>query len=393
MSSMKKILFVKTTIQPPGGGNTVAVWMIEALKKEYSVSILTWTPPDFKEINRFYGTSLDSWELTVNHINPILRRLIELDPDPGSIQKTCYLMRVCKKIGKQYDVIVSADNEMDFGCRGIQYFHYPYLYGKIQPDIDLPRHRKFWEILKGNYRPWMMVSGFSYSRMLNNLTLVNSNWTGNKVREFYGIDPITLYPPIPGDFPETPWENKENGFVCIGRFCPAKRFEAMIEILAEVRLRVPDLHLHIIGTSSPFVGEREYYSKFIKFVKGNYPWVFLHENLSRGELIDLISRHRYGIHANIEEHFGIVVGEMIKAGCIVFVHNSGGQVEIVGEDERLVYKTEEEAVEKIMRIMSNPDEQMSLIDYLKSRKEMFSTEKFMRSIQEIVRQFEKTRWG
>jgi glycosyltransferase involved in cell wall biosynthesis len=388
----KKVLFVQTTLQPPGGANTVAAWMIEALKKEHAVSLLTWKHPNLEEVNRFYGTSLSESELSVYSVNPALRGIIHLDPDPASIQRQSYLMRLCKKLKGNYDVVISAENEIDFGCQGIQYFHYPYLYGKIQPDIDLSRHRKFWETLKGSYRPWMMVSGFSYSRMVNNLTLVNSDWTRNRVKECYGIDATTVYPPIPGKFHDIPWNDRENGFVSIGRFCPGKKFEMIIEILAKVRSRIPDIHLHIIGTPSPFVGEREYYSKFIKFVKGNYPWVFLHENLSRGELIDLISRHRYGIHANIEEHFGIVVGEMIKAGCIVFVHNSGGQVEIVGGDDRLVYRTEGEAIEKIVRVMGDPDEQMSLIDYLKSRKEIFSMEKFMRSIQEIVRQFHKTRW-
>ena len=129
---MKKILLVQTTIQPPGGGNTVVVWMIEALKKDYAVSLLTWQPPDFEDINRFYGTSLSSSELTVHSINPVVRRLIDLDPDPGSIQKTSYLMRVCKRIRKDYDVIIAADNEIDFGCKGIQYFHYPYMHEKIR---------------------------------------------------------------------------------------------------------------------------------------------------------------------------------------------------------------------------------------------------------------------
>jgi glycosyltransferase involved in cell wall biosynthesis len=384
----RKVLFVQTTLQPPGGANTVAAWAIEALKNEHSVSLLTWKHPDFEEVNRFYGTSLNESELGVHPVNPALRSIIDLDPDPATIQRQSYLMRLTKKLNSKYDVVISAENEIDFGCRGIQYFHYPYLYGKIQPDIDLLRHRRFWETLKGSYRPWMLLSGFSYSRMINNLTLVNSDWTGNKVREFYGINPITLYPPIPGEFPEMPWDYRENGFVCIGRFCLGKRFETIIGILAKVRLRIPDLHLHIIGTPSPFMGEREYYPRFIKAVKENSPWVFLHENLTREELINLISRHRYGIHANIEEHFGIAVAEMLKAGCIVFVHNSGGQVEIVGRDNRLVYKTEEEAIEKILHVMSNPYEQLSLIKYLNSRKEMFSTERFMRDIQEIVRQFQ-----
>jgi Glycosyltransferase len=223
--------------------------------------------------------------------------------------------------------------------------------------------------------------------MKSNLTLANSDWTGNKVKEFYGIDAVTVYPPIPGKFPNVPWNDRENGFVCIGRFCLGKRFEAIIKILAKVKSRIPDVHLHVIGTQSIFTGEREYYPHLLRVVQENSSWVHLHENLSRGELIQLISEHRYGIHANVDEHFGIVVGEMLRAGCIVFIHNSGGQVEIVGGDERLKYETDEEAVAKILRVMSDPDEQASLRNYLDSRKQLFTTDRFMSQIREIVRQF------
>lgn len=385
---------VQTTLQPPGGANTVAAWIIEALKEEHSVSLLTWRPPDFEEVNRFYGTSLGESDVSLHSVNPVLRGIINLDPDPASIQKQGYLMRLCKRLKGRYDAMISAENEIDFGRKGIQYFHYPYLYEKIQPDVDSPWHGKLLETLRGVYRPWMLISQFSYNRMKNNVTLVNSDWTGSKVKEFYGIDAITVYPPIPGEFPDIPWYQRENGFVSIGRFCPGKRFEAVIEILTKVRARISDLHLHIIGTPSPFTGEREYYSQLIRVVQQNSSWVHLHENLSRNELIELISKHRYGIHANIEEHFGIVVGEMLKAGCIVFVHNSGGQVEIVGGDERLVYQIKEEAVEKIIRVMENPEEQTLILSYLNSRKELFSTEKFMRSIRDIVSQLKnhKCEW-
>jgi len=73
MSPKKKVLLVQTTLQPPGGGNTVAAWIIEALKEECSVSLLTWKPPDFEEINRFYGTSLNDSELRVHSVSPVLR--------------------------------------------------------------------------------------------------------------------------------------------------------------------------------------------------------------------------------------------------------------------------------------------------------------------------------
>lgn len=382
MSPKKKVLLVQTTLQPPGGGSTVAVWIIEALKKDYAVSLLTWQPPDFGEINRFYGTLLKSSELTVHPINPVVRTLVDLDPDPGSIQKTCYLMHVCKKLRKQYHVIISADNEIDFGYKGIQYFHYPYMHEKVRPEVDLPWHKKL--------RPWMLISGFSYKRMINNLTLVNSNWTGNKAREFYGMEAITVYPPVPGYFLDLPWEMKEDGFVCIGRFHPVKKFEKIIEILAKVKMKTQDLHLHVVGTKAREPYAYDYYKQLKSLVQANASWIYLHENLSRGELLELLARHRYGIHSHQEEHFGIAVAETLKAGGIPFVPNDGGQVEIVGEDERLVYGTEQEAIEKITRVMNNADKQISILSYLDSRKKLFSTEKFMNQIREIVRRFQET---
>ena len=40
--------------------------------------------------------------------------------------------------------------------------------------------------------------------------------------------------------------------------------------------------------------------------------------------------------------------KMLKGGCIPFVPNDGGPVEIIGGDKRLIYQSEEEAVEKII---------------------------------------------
>ena len=385
---MKKVLFVQTTLEPPGGASMVAAWMIEALKKDNSVSILTWTPPNFEEINRFYGTSLNGSEIDIHYVNPVLRGIINLDPYPGTFQRTAYLMRLCRRVGKDYDVILTADSEIDFGRRGIQYVHYPYMHAKGLSITDAAWHRKLAGVFDGSYRPWMFVSGFSYDRMRDNLTLVNSNWTGDKVKEFYGMRTITVYPPVPDDFPDVSWEEKEDGFVCVGRFHPAKRLEEVIEILSYVRTSTPKLHLHIIGSQAIEPEGREYYKRLKGLARQNDSWISLHENLPRRELMSLVSRQKYGIHAHRDEHFGIAVAEMLKAGCIPFVPNGGGQTEIVGGDERLVYRTEKEAVEKVIRVITNPGEQTSIRSYLDSRRELFSTEKFMTRIREIVRQFQ-----
>ncbi len=235
----------------------------------------------------------------------------------------------------------------------------------------------------------MLLSGFSATSMLRNLTLVNSQWTGEVVKQAYGIEPIVLYPPVPGDFSDVPWHDKENGFVCLGRFDPSKRIECIVAILAEVRKHVPDVHLHIIGTtaSQDPAESRDYRQKIKELARANSSWVSLHQNLARHELTALLSRHRYGLHAHQTEHFGIAVAEMVSAGCITFVPDDGGQVEIV-QDEALIYHDEPDAVRKIIAVLRNSDEQARLSTRLAQRKQALSNQKFVENIRDIVRQFE-----
>jgi len=93
----------------------------------------------------------------------------------------------------------------------------------------------------------------------------------------------------------------------------------------------------------------------------------------------------------VDEPFGLAVAEMIQGGCIVFVPRRGGPAEIVGGDDRLLYGTVEEAVRRIVRVMMNHDEQVSVLRFLASRKDQFSRELFMHHIQQIVGEFPKSK--
>jgi glycosyltransferase involved in cell wall biosynthesis len=383
---MKKVLLVQPSLQPPGGANGVAAWIIEALKQEHAVSLLTWTPVELASINRYYGTSLRASEFTVCGVDPILRSLINCLPGPKL--KTSLLLRMCKRIKDDYDVIITANNEADFGCKGIQYVHFPRVH---QPHSrgNIPWYPFLRALTTAYYHLCRRISGFSFERMKQNLTLVNSDWTGTKVRERHGIEATTMYPPVLGMFPEVPWEDRENGFIAIGRIAPEKELEKLIDSLAAVKSQGWDIHLHIVGSPE----DRRYYKRILRRVRENASWVFLEQNLSREELVQLVSMHRYGIHGMAEEHFGIAVAELVWAGCLVFVPRGGGQVEIVDGDERLLYAAPEEAVAKIILVMSDPDVQRSLRTHLASRKRLFSTERFMRRMQELVRHFGETQRG
>ena len=379
---MKKVLLVEWSLQPPGGSKAVAAWIIEALKREHEVSVLTWTPVELAPINRYYGTSLRASEFTVYGVHPVVRWLMDRVPGPIGKLKRSLLWRACKRIKDDYDVIITASNEADFGCKGIQYIHFPRYY-QPRPADDLRWYHFSPALLNVYYDLCRRISGFSFERMKQNLTLVNSDWTGTKVRECHGIEATTLYPPVPGIFPEVAWEDRENGFLCIGRIVPEKKLEEVMNILATVRSQGWDIHLHIVGEPE----NRRYYERIRQRVRGNASWIFLEENLSREELVRLVSMHRYGIHGMTEEHFGIAVAELMRGGCLVFIPRGGGQVEIVEGDERLLYATAEEAAEKIIRVMSDRDLQQVLRTHLASRRDLFSTEQFMRRFQELVRHF------
>jgi glycosyltransferase involved in cell wall biosynthesis len=184
--------------------------------------------------------------------------------------------------------------------------------------------------------------------------------------------------------PAVPWEHREDGFVCIGRISPEKRIEQIIDILSKVRGNGLAPHLHIVGTP----GDDAYVAFIRDCVDANRSWVTMHENLPREELAQLVASHRYGIHAMNEEHFGMAVAEMVRAGCIVFAPNNGGPAQILGEDDRLLYSSVQDAAEKIGFTMLRRERQKELRDFLGQRGALFSAQRFVREFRDLVERFE-----
>lgn len=379
---MKSVLMVQPSMNPPGGGNGVAAWMIEALKSEHRIALLTWEVPRLEAINRFYGTSLRPSDFEPILLPRLLHAITRRTPTPMALIKDNYLLWRCRRMAARFDVVISANNEVDLGRRGIQYIHYPKL--SLRPEIDLRWFHRLPFVVDA-YR-WMSLhlSGFSLERMRRNLSLVNSDFIGARVRALHGVQTVTLFPPIAGSFPAFAWEHREDGFVCISRLSPEKRIEQIVEILSKVRDSGHHLHLHIIGTSG-----NDAYAAFIKTcVESNRSWVTMHENLARHELAPFVASHRYGIHAMEGEHFGMAVAEMVRAGCIVFAPNNGGPAQILGGNESLLYTSSQDAADKIGFTMINSERQKALRNYLARRSVLFSAQRFVNQFRELVERFE-----
>jgi glycosyltransferase involved in cell wall biosynthesis len=381
----RRVLLVHPSMQPPGGGNGVAAWALHALSREHHVTVLSWWPVAVDPINRFFGTDLHASDFDTMTVPARWRLLVDHLPVPAALLRFVLLMRYTRRIADRFEVIVGMSNETDFGRRGIQYVNYP-TYLRPRPAVDLRWYHRWQAPLDAYYRFTDWLGDVSIERVKSNLTLANSDWAGAQVKRSLGIDAITVYPPVVTGVTPAPWADRQRRFLALGRISPEKEYERVMRILARVRARHPDLTLIIVGTCDRHT--RAYYRGLRALAASLGSWISFRENLPRAEVHRLMASSRYGIHGMREEHFGMAPAEMASAGMLVWVPNGGGQVEIVGGEPMLRYDTEEQAADIIARVIDDPAEEQRLRDYLRERSSLFTAERFVRQMQEIVRAFQ-----
>jgi len=364
-----------------GGAEAVCLWIIEALKGEYDLTLFTFSDINFDVLNRFYATCLSMEDIRVIRLFPKLPRFVSDSYSFFSLRQHL-LCRYFKNVGRDFDISISAFNEMDMGRPGIQYIHYPMFGLGHEPARRIVGHpdSTFRRIYRSICRKF---SKFSDVRMKQNATITNSQWTAHIIKQTYQMDAHVIYPPVVADFPDVPWEKRENGFVCIARLVGEKNADKAVRILEMVREQGHDVHIHIIsGKSDP-----KHLKRIEKLRKESSCRVFLEEKLTRQNLYQIVANHKYGIHVRENEQFGIGVAEMVKAGCIPLIPAKGGQVEIIGENELLAFDHEDEAARKIVDILLNEQLQVELRRFLARRVNLFTVDRFKAQIREQITRF------
>ncbi|MBN9661309.1 MAG: glycosyltransferase [Acidobacteria bacterium] len=387
----KRLLLLSEEMGPGGGGKGVAAHVLQTLSQHYDVTLLCYSPPDCEATDQWCDTRLADcrWQ----YLGPTTaeRLLIRAIPDPTRFQRVNVLQKRARRIAGQFDAAFACCSlECDLGRPAIQYLHYPYLghsdwRNQVPGDSSWPKLTA--SLLQRRTPPWMAISRFSFDRMRRNLTLTNSHWTAGRIRELYDMPSVVVYPPAAGCARSLPWSGRRNGFVAIGRMEAGKRFDWMIETMTRVRSKVPDVELHICTHRDDVWAEPATEQRVAELAQAAGDWVHVHYNLSRDRLSNLLAENRFGLHAKIDEHFGMAPAEMARAGCLPFVHDSGGQVEIVDEEPRLRYGSAEEAVEKIVSVLQSPTAQEELREIVGRRAELFSPEAFAGGLLENVDRF------
>jgi glycosyltransferase involved in cell wall biosynthesis len=366
-----------------GGSEVAALWAVQALRADHDVSLVTLGGQPLASLNSFCGTSLTPED--VHLVGPWWARWVDLKI--GDALRGCLFQRFCRKVAGRFDVLISAYNTCDTGQPAIHriadFSGSPDVTGGATPPPGLRGafHRG---VLRRAYHRVARACAKPSGRNLysgEDMILANSRWSAGVLKQRHGVAVDVLYPPVVGTFPDIPPAAKELGFVCIGRVSPEKRVEWMIEIIERVRAKGHDVHLHIIGGLDGAYG-----GKVRKLARDRQLWVMLEGARHGAEKAQLLSRHRWGIHACHGEAFGIAVAEMVKAGCVPFVPAEGGQAEIVNHPA-LMYGPVEEAVAKIDVVLRTPALEAELRTHLVAQGKLFSAERYMAGIRQAVETF------
>jgi glycosyltransferase involved in cell wall biosynthesis len=379
----KKIAMVQPTMDLGGGTEAVTAWTIEALKKDYDVTLITYSPVLARELNDFYGTHLEDHEVTI--VRPRLPALL------GRTKRFTYLkdhlmMRYCKSVKDGFNLFIGAGVGYDFGAPTIQYVGLGPGSALVKMLNRQPGSLPWYYSLKtGFIRFCERVSNFSLEHSRKNITLVNSHWTGKVVQDTFNLTEYqVIYPPVEDPPTNNHWQNRKNGFLCIARIVPEKRIDEVIRILEQVRKSGFDVSLQIVGRPD----DSNYADGIQRLADENSSWLTFSGVLPKDQLFPLMNENRYGINGALDEPFGIAVAELVKAGCIVFAPNGGGQKEILGTPE-LVFDNRDDGAQKIIQVLEDEALQQAMLTKLARRSEAFSTAAFCEGTQRVVTQYFK----
>jgi len=371
-----------------GGSEARAMQALHGLTADGdTVDLLTAGTPDLHELNTACGTAVDPTALRIRQA-PLLPGLGRVN-HAAAIQGARH-QRWCRRVAREYDLLISAYNLCDFGAPAIQFIADFAWDAELRAQYEaVPRHGARLIHRATPLRSAYLGLAHRISRPSGrNLfggadrIIANSRWTANILSSKYGVECEVIYPPVEEPDPGPPWEQREQGFVCLGRIAHEKRIERIIEILSRVRELGHDIHLHLIGP----IGNDPYGRMIRRLVNQHRDWVIPEGRKVGSEKTRLLHRHRYGISACGVEAFGIAVAEQVKAGCVPFVPNSGGQTEIT-DHPALQYEDPEDAVQKIDAVLRQDALQHRLLEHLGSQGQRFSAARFVDELRDVVARF------
>jgi glycosyltransferase involved in cell wall biosynthesis len=340
-------------LDQPGGVQSVILSLIKGLNRAGIIPDVLWDKAPNREI-------IEEKKLLANYM-PVKFRVPTsfLDKMPITAR---YISRAANVISDQqisikYDFLYIFYNGflVKNDVRHIRYLSGPPLLPQLEsfsPGIRGIPFRILRKIYKGFFSEQFPV--YEYHR--DSRYVINSLYTAQLFEEAHGVKLPVVYPPIDvSGFHYSQADLSSRYFTTFfSRFTRYKRPE-MVLLLAKHH---PDMQFLLMGGVKQ--DAKAYFDSLVKHVSDEKITNVRFINTPTGEAVkNGLSQTRFYIFPAVNEHFGMATVEAIASGAIPFVHDSGGQREIV-PDERLRF-TEKTFLTKFNTLINLPSNELERI--------------------------------
>jgi glycosyltransferase involved in cell wall biosynthesis len=331
-----RVAVVHNTLDLRSGADAVCLHACEALAEVHDVTLLTLSHPPLSDLNALFDTDADVAIETPPASAALGRAFSALADRTGPLLplRSVLLDRFVRRRDAEFDVLVSTANEFALRRPSVQYVHDPQFNGRAVGEGSVG------DALVSH------LAGLGDRRLPADATLLaNSARTAARVRERYGRDPDVLFPPVDPIEGGRAWDDRDPTVVVAGRIAPDKRTLDAFEVVERVRRRGHDLRLHVVGSAAP--AYRSYVGR-VRRAAATREWATVETDVPRARLEELLTTCRYGLNLKPDEHFGMTVAEYVASGMVPFAPDSGGQVDVLGGDDDLLFGSLRAAVENVV---------------------------------------------
>lgn len=363
-----RIVIVHPRLSVMGGGERVAIHsMKEALRQGHEVSLAT-EEFDIDLFEDFFGVPglfKNIQLLTYSPFRPIIRKAV-------LYQRLIYhQLRLRKIVSKRraFDLILNTAevaNQPSARIPAIEYCYFPDYFSHLESNG-----------LSGLWEAYYLPAKVLYHDRVSRIDrlLAVSDFTRHFVKEKWGRESTTLYPPCPIDLYRDLRIPKQDLVITVGRIAPEKRMELFLEIAR----RLPDVEFAIVGS---IAAERSsYYDSLKASAPSNVSFIVS----PLRKVKELLGRAKVYVHCARNEHFGITIVEAMAAGCVPVVNDSGGPREIVSDDVGYRWNHVDDAVGHVSNLIKNEKVRRQLSKSAASRAREFGPDAFELGLGRVLR--------
>jgi glycosyltransferase involved in cell wall biosynthesis len=270
-----------------------------------------------------------------------------------------------------FDLILNTAevaNQPSTKLPAIEYCYFPDYFSHLESD----GHSGIWKLY---YWP---AKVFNHNRVNHiDRLLAVSDFTRQFVKEKWGRESTTLYPPCPIDLYNNLQIPKQDLVITVGRMAPEKRMGLFLEMAR----RLPNVTFAIIGSIS--AEKSSYYDSLKAAAPSNVSFIVSPLRKVR----ELLGKAKVYVHCARNEHFGITIVEAMAAGCVPVVNDSGGPREIVSDDVGYRWSHIDEAVARVAALVKDDDVRRHLSKGAASRATQFGPDAFELGIGKVLHQY------